>query len=153
MTPGRTLAALAVFAVALTAAADDKKKTDKELKLPPLDAKEWKEVKDKGGLKIWDVKEGKGDEAKAGATLKVHYTGWLKDGYVFDSSVKRGEPAEFALNKVIKGWQEGIPGMKVGGTRRLYIPSAMAYGNKGVPRANIPADADLIFEVELLEVK
>jgi FKBP-type peptidyl-prolyl cis-trans isomerase len=153
MKRGSILAAFAALA-ALTGglhtrlAADDKK----ELKLPPLDAKEWKEVKDKGGLKVWDVKEGKGDEVKAGAKVKVHYTGWLTNGKVFDSSVQRGEPFETGLDMVIKGWQEGIPGMKVGGVRRLYIPAAMAYGKKGAGRGLIPPDSDLVFEVELLDV-
>ena len=148
MKPIPTLAALAALAVGTAlAVADDKK----ELKLPPLDSKEWKEVKDKGGLKTWDVTAGKGEEAKPGATVKIHYTGWLTDGTVFDSSVRRGEPAEFPLASLIKGWQEGIPGMKVGGTRRLYIPYEMAYGARGRP-PTIPAKADLVFEIELLGV-
>jgi FKBP-type peptidyl-prolyl cis-trans isomerase len=146
MKAGSTLAAFAALAVA-AAVADDKK----DLKLPPLDAKEWKELKDKGGLKVWDVKEGKGDEVKAGGKVKVHYTGWLTGGKVFDSSVQRNEPIEFGLGDVIKGWQEGIPGMKVGGVRRLYIPSAMAYGKEGRGRV-IPPDSDLVFEVELLDL-
>jgi len=141
-----TLAALAVAVAAACAVADDKK----ELKLPPLDSKEWKEVKGKDGLKTWDVKEGTGTEVKPGATVKIHYTGWLKDGTVFDSSVKRGQPAEFPLNNLIKGWQAGIPGMKVGGTRRLYIPYEQAYGARGRPPI-IPEKADLVFEIELLD--
>jgi len=148
----RLLPTLAAFAVAFsTAAADDAKKDDK-FKLPPLDSKEWKEVKGQKGLKSWDVKEGKGEAVKAGGRVKVHYTGWLKDGTVFDSSVKRNEPIEFGLNGVIKGWQEGVPGMKPGGTRRLYIPYDLAYGEAGRP-PTIPEKADLIFEIELLEVK
>jgi FKBP-type peptidyl-prolyl cis-trans isomerase len=150
-TPSRT--ALAALAAALTLAAaapaDDK---DDKMKLPPLDAKEWKELKDKGGLKVWDVKEGKGEAVKPGATVTIHYTGWLKDGTVFDSSRKGGEPATFELGGLIKGWQEGIPGMKPGGTRRLLIPYQMAYGERGSPPA-IPPKADLVFEVELIESK
>jgi FKBP-type peptidyl-prolyl cis-trans isomerase len=147
MKAGSILAAFAVLAVAAAVVADDKK----DLKLPPLDAKEWRELKDKGGLKVWDVKEGKGAEAKAGGQVKVHYTGWLTGGKVFDSSVQRDEPIEFGLDEVINGWQEGIPGMKVGGVRRLYIPSAMAYGKKGRGSV-IPPDSDLVFEVELLDL-
>ncbi len=129
--------------------ADDK---DKKLTRPDLDSKEWK--KQKSGLEIWEVKEGKGEEVKPGGNVKVHYTGWLTDdkGTIFDSSVQRNEPIEFPLTGVIKGWQEGIPGMKPGGVRRLKIPSDLAYGKKGAGRV-IPADATLIFEVELLEVK
>jgi FKBP-type peptidyl-prolyl cis-trans isomerase len=125
---------------------------DKKLEMPDLKSKEWKEVKDGGGLKIWDVKEGKGDAVKAGAKVKVHYTGWNLDGKIFDSSVQRGEPIEFGLNQVIKGWTNGVPGMKPGGVRRLYIPSALAYGERGAGRA-IPPNADLVFEIELLESK
>lgn len=130
------------------APADDKDK----LKLPPLDSKEWKELKGKGGLKVWDVKAGTGAEVKPGQTVTVHYTGWLKNGKIFDSSVQRDEKISFSLDGVIKGWTEGIPGMKVGGVRRLYIPYEMAYGAKGRPPA-IPEKADLIFEVELFEAK
>jgi FKBP-type peptidyl-prolyl cis-trans isomerase len=144
------LAAIATFAVYTSA--DDIAKKDDKLKMPPLDAKEWKELKGKGGLKVWDVKEGKGDEVKAGGKVKVHYTGWLKDGTIFDSSVQKNEPIEFSLNRVIKGWKEGVPGMKPGAVRRLYIPAELAYGKQGYPGA-VPPDSDLIFEIELLEVK
>jgi FKBP-type peptidyl-prolyl cis-trans isomerase len=143
--------ALAVIGIAfctLTAVGDDKK----ELKLPDLKAKEWVEVKDGGGLKTWDVKEGKGDAVKAGATVKVHYTGWLLDGTIFDSSVQRKEPIEFSLNEVIKGWTNGVPGMKPGAVRRLYIPAALAYGARGAGKA-VPPNSDLVFEIELLEIK
>ncbi len=118
--------------------------------LPDAKAKEWKAVTGAEGLKFWDTKEGKGDEAKAGATVSIHYTGWTLDGKVFDSSVTRGEKAEFPLGSLIEGWQKGIPGMKPGGVRRLYIPWKMAYGEQG-SGDSIPPKADLIFEIELFE--
>jgi FKBP-type peptidyl-prolyl cis-trans isomerase FkpA len=128
----------------------EEKKVDK-LKRPDLKAKEWKKQGD-AGLEIWDEKVGEGEAVKAGANVKVHYTGWLTDDKetIFDSSVKRDEPIEFGLNKVIKGWQEGIPGMKPGGTRVLKIPSELAYGKRGAGK-DIPPDATLIFRVELLK--
>ncbi len=140
-------AGLVLAAVGPTTARPDEVK----LTRPDLDSKEWK--KQKSGLETWDVKEGKGDAVKAGGKVKVHYTGWLTDdkATVFDSSVKRGEPIEFPLTGVIKGWQEGIPGMKPGGVRRLKIPADLAYGARGRP--GIPANSVLIFEVELLEIK
>ncbi len=103
-------------------------------------------------LVITDLVVGDGAEAKAGDTVTVHYTGWLaSDGTVFDSSVERGQPATFPLTAVIEGWQLGIPGMKEGGKRRLVIPSDMAYGPAGSP-PTIPANADLVFEVDMLKV-
>lgn len=143
------LAAGLVLAAVGPTPADDK---DKKLTRPDLDSKEWK--KQKSGLEIWDAKEGKGEAVKAGETVKVHYTGWLTDdkATIFDSSVQRNEPIEFSLTMVIKGWQEGIPGMKPGGVRRLKIPADLAYGKRG-SGGKVPPDATLIFEVELLEVK
>lgn len=145
----RLLAAgLATF-FAVAAMAQDKKETDAPLgKVPPLDAKEW--TKQKSGLEIWDVKEGKGEAVKAGGSVKVHYVGWLTNGKKFDSSRDRNEPIEFSLKQVIKGWQEGIPGMKPGGVRRLKIPSELAYGKRGAGD-DIPPDSVLLFEVELLK--
>jgi FKBP-type peptidyl-prolyl cis-trans isomerase len=119
---------------------------DKDFKVPPIDDKGW--VKQKSGLEIWDVKEGEGEAVKPGATVTVHYTGWLTDGTVFDSSKKRGQPATFPLTRVIKGWQEGIPGIKPGGIRRLKIPSDLGYGAAGAGGL-IPGGATLIFEVEM----
>src|SRR2546423_86125 len=118
-----------------------------------------KVVKLPSGLKYVDIKEGNGAEAKKGDTVEVHYTGWLtpdgeKIGKKFDSSLDRKEPFSFKLGagKVIKGWDEGVAGMKVGGKRKLIIPAELAYGEKGAGGV-IPANAELTFEVELLEVK
>ncbi len=106
------------------------------------------------GLKYYDLKTGTGDSPKAGQTVVVHYTGWLTDGTQFDSSVDRGEPFSFVLGagNVIKGWDEGLSTMKVGGKRQLVIPPALGYGDQGSGSA-IPPGATLVFEVELLEIK
>jgi FKBP-type peptidyl-prolyl cis-trans isomerase len=106
------------------------------------------------GLQYEDVQEGTGTAAKSGDTVDVHYTGWLTNGKKFDSSVDRGRPFSFRLGQgqVIKGWDEGVAGMKPGGKRKLTIPSALAYGNRGAGGV-IPPNADLVFEVELLKVR
>lgn len=105
------------------------------------------------GLEYIDLVEGTGAEARAGQTVSVHYTGWLANGTKFDSSVDRGQPFQFALGRgqVIKGWDLGVAGMKVGGKRRLNIPSDLAYGARGAGGV-IPPNARLIFDVELLGV-
>ncbi|MFA6355150.1 MAG: FKBP-type peptidyl-prolyl cis-trans isomerase [Candidatus Paceibacterota bacterium] len=102
-----------------------------------------------------DTVVGTGVEVKAGATVSVHYTGAVAaTGAIFQSSKDFGtEPVTFPLSGVIKGWTDGIPGMKVGGTRRLVIPSTMAYGATPPPNSGIPANADLVFDVELVAVK
>ena len=106
------------------------------------------------GLIIEDLREGDGDTASAGQTVCVHYTGWLTDGNKFDSSLDRDEPFEFPLGArhVIAGWDEGVQGMKIGGTRKLTIPSELGYGARGAGGV-IPPNATLVFEVELLGVK
>jgi FKBP-type peptidyl-prolyl cis-trans isomerase FkpA len=103
------------------------------------------------GLIIEDLQVGTGAEAAAGQYVSVHYTGWLTDGTKFDSSKDRGDPFEFPLGAghVIRGWDEGVQGMKVGGSRKLTIPSNLGYGPRGAGGV-IPPNATLVFEVELL---
>lgn len=103
-------------------------------------------------LIIEDITPGTGEECPKGATVEVHYKGTLMDGTKFDSSYDRDESIVFPLGNLIQGWQEGIPGMKVGGKRKLTVPYAKAYGERGIPGA-IPPKADLVFEIELLGVK
>jgi FKBP-type peptidyl-prolyl cis-trans isomerase len=140
-----SLLVLALIAASLTstAAAQDKGK----------DKKKGKIVTTKSGLKYEDINVGTGPEAKSGDGVEVHYTGWLKDGKKFDSSKDRDKPFRFQLGarQVIKGWEEGVQGMKVGGTRKLIIPPDLAYGERG--RGTIPPNAELTFEVELLQIK
>lgn len=103
------------------------------------------------GLMYFDMVEGTGAQPSGpAAQVTVHYTGWLTDGTKFDSSVDRGQPATFPLGGVIRGWTEGVGSMKVGGKRKLLIPSSLAYGDQGRP--SIPGKATLIFDVELLNV-
>ena len=106
------------------------------------------------GLQIEDTQVGTGQEIKPGDFVTMHYTGRLEDGTVFDSSVERNQPFEFqvGVGQVIQGWDQGVPGMKVGGTRTLTIPSDLAYGEQGVP-GTIPGGATLIFDVEALGVQ
>ncbi|MBX3189002.1 MAG: FKBP-type peptidyl-prolyl cis-trans isomerase [Labilithrix sp.] len=105
-------------------------------------------------LEIKDLVVGKGAEAKKGDTVSVHYVGTLTDGKEFDASKKHGKPFDFELGagRVIKGWDEGVAGMKVGGKRKLTVPPTLGYGARGFPPV-IPPSSTLVFEVELLEVK
>ncbi len=103
-------------------------------------------------LKIIDTVVGTGDEVLPNATITAHYTGALcKDGMIFQSSHDFGDPVTFGLNQVISGWTQGVPGMRVGGTRRLIIPSALAYGSVRAA-ANIPPNSDLVFDIELTAI-
>jgi len=104
------------------------------------------------GLKIQDLRVGDGPSPKPGQTIKVHYVGTLENGQEFDNSYKKGGPVDFRIGvgAVIKGWDEGLMGMKVGGKRKLFIPSDLGYGP--VPRPKIPPNSNLLFEIELLGI-
>lgn len=110
------------------------------------------DITTESGLIYEDLTLGSGDEAKAGQKVSVHYTGWLTDGTKFDSSKDRNDPFAFPLGAghVIKGWDEGVQGMKVGGVRKLTIPPHLGYGARGAGGV-IPPNATLVFEVELLQ--
>ncbi|WP_437178188.1 FKBP-type peptidyl-prolyl cis-trans isomerase [Geomonas diazotrophica] len=119
----------------------------KTLKAPKL-------VKTRSGLKYLDLEPGTGRAPHQGKKVRVHYTGWLQDGTKFDSSLDRGKPIMFTLGtgEVIKGWDEGLASMKVGGKRRLIIPAKLGYGEKGAG-GKIPPNADLVFDVELVDAE
>ncbi len=128
------------------------------LTAPAIAQTEGKTMTTASGLTIADTKVGTGTEARPGNTCVMHYTGWLYEngakGEKFDSSLDRGEPFEFGLGQgqVIKGWDEGVAGMKVGGKRTLIIPPQLGYGSRGAGGV-IPPNATLLFDVELLNVK
>jgi FKBP-type peptidyl-prolyl cis-trans isomerase len=111
-------------------------------------------TKTPSGLQYWDIKHGAGATALRGQKVTVHYTGWLTSGKKFDSSVDAGQPFSFTLGEgeVIKGWDEGVAGMKVGGKRQLRIPPQLAYGDRGAAGV-IPPNATLIFDVQLRGVQ
>jgi len=106
-----------------------------------------------GDLKVVDLKVGDGAECPQDATIKAHYTGALAaDGTIFQSSHDAGKPITFGLHQVISGWQQGVPGMRTGGIRRLLIPAELAYGRSS-PAKSIPANSDLVFDIELVEIQ
>ena len=111
-------------------------------------------IKTSSGLTIEDLVVGNGDAASAGQRVSVHYTGWTTDGKKFDSSKDRGQPFSFSLGEgeVIRGWDEGVAGMKVGGKRKLTVPPELGYGTRGAGKI-IPPNSTLLFEVELLAVR
>ena len=143
----RTRVVAAVIAVALLAGAAA------YLFVPGFPGRGGAEVTTPSGLKYTDLAVGTGPSPRAGQTAVVHYTGTLTDGTKFDSSVDRGQPYSFALGTgtVIKGWDEGVATMKVGGKRHLVIPPALGYGATG--SGKIPPNATLVFDIELLDVK
>ncbi len=132
---------------------NDEKTTEKTTSYPGEKTTN-KVVKSETGLEYIDMKEGSGAMPKKGDTIVVHYSGYLLDGKKFDSSVDRNEPFQTAIGvgQVIKGWDEGMLSMKVGGKRKLIIPYNLAYGERGIP-GTIPAKATLVFDVELLSIK
>ena len=141
----RVIAAVIVFALVAGAAA--------YFFVPGLPGRAGAEVTTRSGLKYTDLVVGTGPSPRVGQTAVVHYTGTLTDGTKFDSSVDRGQPYSFALGtgSVIKGWDEGVATMKVGGRRHLIVPPALGYG--AMPRPGIPPNSTLVFDVELLDVK
>jgi FKBP-type peptidyl-prolyl cis-trans isomerase FkpA len=106
------------------------------------------------GLYHQDLRLGEGREARAGDRVAVHYAGWLPDGNLFDSTVPPTDPVRFTIGRgeVIRGWEEGVVGMRAGGARRLVVPPNLAYGSRGLPGA-IPRNATLVFQIELVEVE
>lgn len=152
-------AILSILSSTSVQAADSKKDSKKEVKEEKKENMEkekdtTKTVTTESGLQYIDLTPGTGALPKTGQTVKVHYTGWLENGKKFDSSVDRGEPFDFTIGvgQVIKGWDEGVSTMKVGGKRKLIIPAKLGYGDRGAGGV-IPPGATLIFEVELLGVQ
>jgi peptidylprolyl isomerase len=148
------VAGIAGAAIARADQSADKPKAEGKDKKGGKKEKEAKMVTTASGLKYIDEKVGTGPSPTAGKKVKVHYTGTLTDGKKFDSSVDRGQPFEFVIGvgQVIKGWDEGVLTMKVGGKRKLMIPAKLAYGERGAGGV-IPPNADLNFDVELLGVE
>ena len=145
---------LTLLLVAMAIPACAQKETVPKAPEPEAASKKEATVKTASGLEYIDLVPGTGPSPTAGKGVKVHYTGWLTDGKKFDSSVDRGQPFVFTVGvgQVIPGWDEGVLAMKVGGKRKLIIPSNLGYGPSGAG-SDIPPNATLIFEVELLDVE
>ena len=144
-----------VFLATLGVACGSSSDSDSETKSnPEVNMAEEETITTASGLQIKTIVAGTGDKAEAGKTVVVHYTGWLLDGTKFDSSVDRGTPFEFQLGagRVIKGWDEGVATMNIGGKVELIIPPDLAYGASGAGGV-IPANATLKFEIEFLDQK
>lgn len=148
------IAVILLFAVILFAQTQTKKKSSAAPNTSAPTKVTGEPTKTPTGLEYWDIKVGTGEKAIRGEKVVVDYTGWLTNGKKFDSSVGTGRPFEFVLGHgdVIKGWDEGVAGMKVGGKRQLRIPPELAYGARGYPGA-IPPNSTLIFDVQLVAVK
>ena len=145
-----------VLSSALTLLAQTSNHKTTQVRVPPTSAPtkvSGDGVKTESGLQYWDIRVGPGAEAKRGDKVRVHYTGWLTNGKKFDSSVDAHRPYSFTLGEgsVIKGWDEGVAGMKAGGKRQLRIPPELAYGDQGYKNI-IPPKTTLIFDVELLSI-
>jgi len=155
----KAIAVAIILALGTWGMAQEKEKKSAGDKKPEGKAEEKKEKSKKvttvSGLQYEELVVGTGASPKTGQKVSVHYTGWLTNGKKFDSSVDRGQPFEFALGRgeVIKGWDEGVASMKVGGKRKLTIPPGLAYGDRNVGNGLIPPNSTLIFEVELLGIK
>jgi FKBP-type peptidyl-prolyl cis-trans isomerase len=152
MTRVLTLFAVAVAFCGLASSSSVAQKDDKNKDKADVKEKKW--VTTATGLQYLDEKVGSGATVKAGDQVEVHYTGTFKDGKKFDSSKDRGQPftVPVGAGRVIKGWDEGLVGMKVGGTRKLIIPYQLAYGEAGRP-PTIPPKSELHFEIEVLKIK
>lgn len=155
----KAIAVAIILALATWGIAQEKEKKaegDKKAEDKSAEKKEKsKKVTTVSGLQYEELVVGTGASPKTGEKVSVHYTGWLTNGKKFDSSVDRGQPFEFTLGRgeVIKGWDEGVASMKVGGKRKLTIPPQLAYGDRNVGNGLIPPNSTLIFEVELLGIK
>jgi FKBP-type peptidyl-prolyl cis-trans isomerase len=152
------VAVVAVFIVGLTAAFVLAQSATRKSTAPNTNAPSkvtGDGMKTPSGLIYWDLRVGNGEAAKEGSHVRVHYTGWLTNGKKFDSSVDAGKPFDFTIGngEVIKGWEEGIAGMRVGGKRQLRIPPDLGYGADGTPDGTIPPNATLVFDVQLLGVQ
>jgi FKBP-type peptidyl-prolyl cis-trans isomerase len=150
----KMIVGLVCFVVLNSAAVKAEESTNKPASTPATNATP-KKAENVMELKKEDIKVGTGAVAEAGKSVTVHYTGWLTDGKKFDSSKDHGQPFTFQLGagQVIKGWDQGVAGMKVGGQRKLTIPPSLGYGAAGAGGGLIPPNATLVFEVELLDVK